>query len=107
MHKLVVQPLEKSATSTVIVIDALDECKDDELASAILSVLGQFVSQILKLKFLVTGAADSRGVLSTVVGANDVCVRPPRGRLETNQQRHSTILQAHVHGTFGSQMWSG
>ena len=55
MHKLIVQPLEKSATSTVIVIDALDECKDDEPASAILSVLGQFVSQIPKAKFFVTG----------------------------------------------------
>ena len=30
-----VQPLEKSAISAVIVIDALDECKDEEPASAI------------------------------------------------------------------------
>ncbi|KAF9786424.1 hypothetical protein BJ322DRAFT_786340 [Thelephora terrestris] len=55
MDKLIVQPLVKSAISTVIVIDALDECKDDEPASAILSVLGQFVSQIPKVKFFVTG----------------------------------------------------
>ncbi|KAF9778476.1 hypothetical protein BJ322DRAFT_1014775, partial [Thelephora terrestris] len=40
MDKLIVQPLVESAISTVIVIDALDECKDDEPASAILSVLG-------------------------------------------------------------------
>ncbi|KAF9786248.1 hypothetical protein BJ322DRAFT_1020328 [Thelephora terrestris] len=46
MDKLIVQPLVESAISTVIVIDALDECKDDEPASAILSVLGQFVDQI-------------------------------------------------------------
>ncbi|KAF8493168.1 hypothetical protein F5888DRAFT_1908745 [Russula emetica] len=37
MEKLIVQPLEKSGISTVIVIDALDECRDDEPASAILS----------------------------------------------------------------------
>ena len=45
MNKLIVRPLVESAVSTVIVIDALDECKDEESASAILSVLGQFVSQ--------------------------------------------------------------
>ena len=44
-----------SVISTVIVIDALDECKDDEPASAILSVLGQFVNQIPRVKFFVTG----------------------------------------------------
>ena len=55
MNKLVVRPLMESGISTVIVIDALDECKDDSPASAILSVLGQFVSQIPKVKFLLTG----------------------------------------------------
>ena len=55
MNKLIVRPLMESAISTVIVIDALDECKDEEPASAILSVLGQFVSQIPKVKFFVTG----------------------------------------------------
>ena len=55
MKKLVVGPLRKSAISTVIVIDALDECKDEEPASAILSVLGQFVSKIPKVKFFLTG----------------------------------------------------
>ena len=60
MKKLIVEPLEKSAISTVIVIDALDECKDDEPASAILSVLGQFVSQIPKVKFFLTGRPEPR-----------------------------------------------
>jgi len=60
MKKLIVGPLEKSGISTVIVIDALDECKDDEPASAILSVLGQFVSQIPKVKFLLTGRPEPR-----------------------------------------------
>jgi len=55
MKKLIVEPLTKSAISTVIVIDALDECKNDEPASVILSVLGQFVSQIPKVKFFLTG----------------------------------------------------
>ena len=55
MKKLIVQPLRESAISTVIVIDALDECKDNEPASAILSVLGQFVHEIPNVKFFLTG----------------------------------------------------
>jgi len=55
MDKLIVQPLRASEISTVIVIDALDECKDDKPASAILSVLGQFVSTVPKVKFFLTG----------------------------------------------------
>ena len=55
MDKLIVQPLRESDISVVIVIDALDECKDDKPASAILSVLGQLVSQIPKVKFFLTG----------------------------------------------------
>ena len=60
MKKLIVQPLVESAISTAIVIDALDECKDDEPASAILFVLGQFVAEMSKTKFLVTGRPEPR-----------------------------------------------
>jgi len=60
MKKLIVEPLKKSAISTIIVIDALDECKDEEPASAILSVLGRFVSQIPKVKFFLTGRPEPR-----------------------------------------------
>ena len=49
------QPLRESAISTVIIIDALDECKDEEPASAILSILGQFVSDLPEAKFFLTG----------------------------------------------------
>ena len=60
MEKLIVQPLNESRVSTVIVIDALDECEDDESASAILSVLGRLVSEIPKVKFFLTGRPESR-----------------------------------------------
>ena len=60
MDNLIVQPLKKSAISTVIVIDALDECKDEEPASAILSVLGRFVSEIPTVKFFLTGRPEPR-----------------------------------------------
>ena len=42
MEKLIVEPLRSAGVSTVIVIDALDECKDEE-PSAILSVLGRLI----------------------------------------------------------------
>ena len=60
MKKLIVQPLDESGISTVIVIDALDECEDEEPASAILSVLGRLVSEIPKVKFFLTGRPESR-----------------------------------------------
>ena len=60
MKNLMAQPLIESTISTVIVIDALDECKDKEPASAILSVLGQFVAEVPNIKFFITGRPESR-----------------------------------------------
>ena len=60
MKNLIVQPLVESSISMVIVIDALDECKDEEPASAILSVLGQFVAEVPNVKFFITGRPESR-----------------------------------------------
>jgi len=60
LDKLIMQPLKQSAISTVIVIDALDECRDEEPASAILSVLGRFVSEMPEVKFFVTGRPEPR-----------------------------------------------
>ena len=54
MEKLIVQPLMESAISTVIIIDALDECEENEPTSGILSVLGRFVKDIPKVKFFIT-----------------------------------------------------
>ena len=60
MKKLIVEPLSESSISTVIVIDALDECEDEEPASAILSVLGRLVPGIPKVKFFLTGRPEPR-----------------------------------------------
>jgi hypothetical protein len=60
MEKLIIQPLNKSSISTVIVIDALDECKDEDPASAILSILGRLMSKIPKVKFFLTGRPEPR-----------------------------------------------
>ena len=78
MRRMIVGPLKKSAISTVIVIDALDECKNEEPESAILSVLGQFASEIPNVKFFLTGRPEPhirRGFnLPEMVEARDVFV---------------------------------
>ena len=60
MRKLIAEPLGSVDISTVIVIDALDECKDEDPSSAILSVLGRFVEEIPGVKFFITGRPESR-----------------------------------------------
>ena len=60
MERLIVKPLQTIGVSTVIIIDALDECKDDEPSSAILSVLGRFVDKVPRVKFFITGRPEPR-----------------------------------------------
>ncbi|KAF9645055.1 hypothetical protein BDM02DRAFT_3173723, partial [Thelephora ganbajun] len=60
MKELIVEPLKSADVWTVIVIDALDECEDEEPQSAILSVLGRFVDKIPKVKFFITGRPEPR-----------------------------------------------
>jgi len=60
MEKLIVDPFRLADISTVIVIDALDECKDEEPSSAILSVLGRLVDRIPRVKFFITGRPEPR-----------------------------------------------
>ena len=60
MERLIVEPLQSANISTVVVIDALDECKDEEPSSAILSVLGRFVGKIPRVKFFITGRPEPR-----------------------------------------------
>jgi hypothetical protein len=60
LENLLVNPLSGKNISCVIVIDALDECIDDQPASAILSVLGRFVKQLPLVKFFITGRPEPR-----------------------------------------------
>ena len=60
MERLIVEPLQSADFSTLIVIDALDECKDEDPSSAILSVLGRLVGQIPGVKFFITGRPEPR-----------------------------------------------
>ena len=55
MDIFIIRPLRESNKPTVIIIDALDECKDEEPVSSILSVLARFISAMPNVKILVTG----------------------------------------------------
>ena len=55
MQKLLVDPLQSAGISTGIVVDALDECKDEDPESAFLIALGQLVSEVPGVKFFITG----------------------------------------------------
>ena len=55
LEDLIVGPLSSTNISCVIVVDALDECVDDQPASVILSVLGRHVKNLRSVKFFITG----------------------------------------------------
>ena len=55
LEKVIVRPFKESQISTLIIIDALDECKDKQPASALLSVLSRHVHEIPEVKFFITG----------------------------------------------------
>jgi hypothetical protein len=59
IEKLIVGPLKATGIPTLIIIDALDECKDGEPASAILSILSRYVDKIPKTKFFITGRPEA------------------------------------------------
>jgi len=60
MEKVIVGPLKATHIRTLIIIDALDECKDKEPASAILSILSRYVDKIPQVKFFITGRPEPR-----------------------------------------------
>ena len=60
LEDLIVYPLSFTELSCVIIVDALDECVDDQPASAILSVLGRFVKRLSSVKFFIAGRPEPR-----------------------------------------------
>jgi hypothetical protein len=60
MEKVIVGPLRATCIRSLIIIDALDECKDKEPASALLSVLSRYVDKIPQVKFFITSRPEPR-----------------------------------------------
>lgn len=64
LEKLIVKPLQ-AVTGTpfpdqVVIIDALDECRDDAAISVILVALSRFVEALRPLKFIITSRPEPR-----------------------------------------------
>ena len=60
LEMLIVGPFQVMQSPILIVIDALDECQDEEPASALLSVLSRYVDKIPLVKFFITGRPEPR-----------------------------------------------
>ena len=60
LESLIIGPSQTIQTSILIVVDALDECRDEEPASALLSVLSRYVDKIPLIKFFITGRPEPR-----------------------------------------------
>ena len=60
MEKLIVGPFQATKIKSLVVIDALDECRDKEPASALLSILSRYVDRIPFVKFFITGRPEPR-----------------------------------------------
>ena len=54
-EKLIVRPFRATGIPTLIIIDVLDECKDEGPTSALLYVLSRYVHEIPEVKFFITG----------------------------------------------------
>ncbi|RDB21652.1 Vegetative incompatibility protein HET-E-1 [Hypsizygus marmoreus] len=52
--ELIIAPLENTGVTTIIVIDALDECQETADVSTILSLLPEYITRIPSVKFFVT-----------------------------------------------------
>jgi len=59
MQEFLLRPLLSANISTVIVIDALDECKDEDPESAVLLVLGKSISKVPGVKFFITSRPET------------------------------------------------
>ena len=60
MEKVIVGPLKTTGIHALIIIDALDECKDEEPASTVLSILSRYVDEIPRVKYFITGRPEPR-----------------------------------------------
>lgn len=54
LRKLLIEPLRETGLSTVIIIDGLDNCKDTQPVSAILSLLSVELGRIPRVKFFIS-----------------------------------------------------
>ena len=87
MKELIIRPLKAACIQTLIIIDALDECKDDQPASALLFVLSKHIGKIPDVKFLLTG----RPELQIHSGFRSKSLQPSTEEFELHNVAHSSV----------------
>ena len=87
MERLIVGPFRETQIRTLIVIDALDECQDNQPASALLSVLASYVDEIPLVKFFITGRPESQ----IREGFRSELLLPHTAVLELHNVDHSSV----------------
>ena len=87
MERLIVGPLKTTHISTLIIIDALDECRDEESASTILSALSRYVDQIPHVKFFISSRPDRQ----IRVGFRLESFQPHIDVFKLHDVKHSTV----------------
>ena len=60
LETLIIGPFKTTRIPTLIIIDALDECKDEEPGCAVLSVLSRYIDQVPGVRFFITGRPEPR-----------------------------------------------
>jgi len=100
MDRFLVEPLHHANISTVIVIDALDECTNEDPESAILLVLGKSVSRIPQVKFFIT----SRPETHIMSGFHGPLLRATTHFFILHQVEPSTVSEDIVRADLGSHL---
>ena len=60
LDRMIVQPIEESKMSTVVIIDALDECEDPKTTSTLLWFLSRNIARIPTVRFFITSRPELR-----------------------------------------------
>ncbi|KAJ7435852.1 WD40-repeat-containing domain protein, partial [Mycena latifolia] len=102
LEELIVKPLalvRDSFTRCIVILDALDECKDTATVSTVLSALSRFVMDLLPLKFLVT----SRPETHITMGFAHPTLRPNTTQLLLHQVA-LPVVEADIHTYLSSRL---
>lgn len=101
LTELLVNPLKESSIRTTISIDALDEAKDQEPASTILSLLARVIDQIPLVNFFVTGRPEH----SIRAGFRVPALKPHTEIMILHELEHSNVerdISLYIHSSLSN-----
>ena len=99
MQELIIRPLRAGCIQTLIIIDALDECKDDEPVSALLFLLSKHIGKVPNVKFFLTGQPEPQ----IHSGFHSKSLQPIIEEFELHSVEHC-IVDKDIRLYFGTQL---